>query len=243
MLEDGDFVVINGKIVTDIDLTSVIRAHREEGAIATLVLKENAAREHFSIVETDSRGRITRFAGFPEPIATEACTAEAAAQNTSAPAARNDAAPLMFTGIQVLSPRIFDYVPRSCFSHSTIHVYPRAIEAGEAVMGYVSDGDWYEMSTLSRYLEASLFFMRKRKLAVLSGADCRIEEGASVEASVLWDRVTVESGTRVREAVLGDGVRLPAGAVVERAVVVRRDTVREIEKGEVIGDNVLVPLL
>src|SRR5690349_12281894 len=48
-LADEDFVVINGKIVTDIDLHEAIAAHRKHDAIATLVLRENAVREHFSI--------------------------------------------------------------------------------------------------------------------------------------------------------------------------------------------------
>src|ERR1051325_11732956 len=54
-LMDDDFIVINGKIVTDIDLTAAIREHQARQAMATLILKENAAREHFSIVEIDSR--------------------------------------------------------------------------------------------------------------------------------------------------------------------------------------------
>src|SRR5215210_8023153 len=66
LLADGDFVVINGKIVTNIDLNEAISAHRGNNAIATLVLRENTAREHFSIVEIDVGGRIIRFAGFPE---------------------------------------------------------------------------------------------------------------------------------------------------------------------------------
>ncbi|MFY9608685.1 MAG: nucleotidyltransferase family protein, partial [Blastocatellia bacterium] len=106
-LSDGDFVVINGKIVTDIDLSEAIEAHRRERAIATLVLKENPAREHFSIVEVDQRGWITRFAGFPEP-ASEASAEAAAIART----ARHETPPLRFTGIQVVSARIFDYIPR-----------------------------------------------------------------------------------------------------------------------------------
>ena len=54
-LLDDDFIVINGKIVTDIDLHAAMREHKEHDAIATLVLKENGAREHFSIVEIDAR--------------------------------------------------------------------------------------------------------------------------------------------------------------------------------------------
>jgi NDP-sugar pyrophosphorylase family protein len=241
LLEGDDFVVMNGKVVTDINLSAAISAHRANSAIATLVLRENAAREHFSIVEVDHRGRVSRFAGFPEPAATEAARAEAN-RATAGSVARGDGAPLMFTGIQVLSPRIFDYVPRNCFSHSTIHVYPRAIEEGEAVLGHVAEGNWYEMSTLDRYLEASLLFMSRRGVAVVSGSSCVVEEGALVEDSVLWDRVTIERGAQVRRAVLADGVRIPAGATIERAVVVRRDILDEVERGHVVGDNVIVPL-
>jgi NDP-sugar pyrophosphorylase family protein len=241
-LAGDDFVVINGKIITDIDLSAAIGEHRDHSAIATLVLRENAAREHFSIVEVDNRGWISRFAGFPEPAASEAVTGELALPNQSATVSRTESSPLMFTGIQVLSPRILDYVPRNCFSHSTVHVYPRAMEAGETVLAHVSPANWYEMSTLSRYVEASLLFMSKRGLSVTQGAGCVIEEGASVQDSVLWDRVTVERGARVREVVLADGVRVPAGSVIERAVVVRRALLDEVERGEVVGENVIVPI-
>jgi NDP-sugar pyrophosphorylase family protein len=235
-LAEDDFVVINGKIITDIDLAAAIKEHREHNAIATLVLKENAARAHFSIVEIDHRRWVKRFAGFPEPV-----TAEAAVSPGSG-IVKVETMPLMFTGIQIMSPRIFDYVPRNCFSHSTIHVYPQAIEKGETVLAHLAEGDWYEMSTLDRYLEASQLFMRKQGLPVVEGEGCSIEDGAIVQDCVLWNRVTVEQGARVRNAVLGDGVRVPAGAVIERAVVVRRDIVADIERGEVIGENVIVPL-
>jgi len=241
-LAGEDFVVINGKIVTTIDLNAAVAAHREQSSIATLILKENAAREHFSMVEIDHNSRITRFAGFPEPIATEAFTAEATVSNPGGGVAKIENAPLMFTGIQVLSPKIFDYIPRDCFSHSTIHVYPAAIEKGEVVLAHVSNGDWYEMSTLDRYLQASLLFMRKRGLQLILGSDCTIEDGAVVEDCVLWDGVTVERGARVRNSVLADNVRIPARCSIERAVVVRRDIVDEIERGDVVGENLIVPL-
>jgi NDP-sugar pyrophosphorylase family protein len=240
-LIDDDFVVINGKIITDIDLDAAISAHRGEHALATLVLRENTAREHFSIVEVDERNHITRFAGFPEPVAS-AMDATESASNASGTLTRAEGPPLMFTGIQVLSPRIFDYVPRDCFSHSTIHVYPRAIEAGETLFGYTSPGNWYEMSTLDRYLEASLLFLNKQGLSLATGSGCRIAEDAIVEESVLWDKVTVESGASVRHSVIGEGVRIPAGTEIEGAVVVRREIVREIERGTLFGDNLLVPI-
>lgn len=235
-LLDDDFVVINGKIVTNIDLGEVIANHRERGAIATLVLKENTALEHFSIVEVDERSRITRFAGFPD-LSQKANAVEVSSRDSKPQA---EPAPLMFTGIQVLSPRIFKYIPRNCFSHSTLNVYPQAIAAGETVIGFTSDADWYEMSTLKRYLEAHLRLIKGE--SVITGKNCFIEPGASVEQSVLWDNIKVESGARVSDSVLADGVRIPAGATINRAVVVRRAIVREFEKGEIVGENVVVPL-
>jgi NDP-sugar pyrophosphorylase family protein len=237
-LLDDDFVVINGKIVTNIDLGKVVASHRNSQAIATLVLKENAAREHFSIVEVDEQSRITRFAGFPD-VSQQADAAEASGDFRD-PKSHFETAPLLFTGIQVLSRRIFKYIPRNCFSHSTIHVYPQAIAAGEKVIGLTSNADWYEMSTLQRYLEAHLRLMGSR--SVIFGKNCAIHPGATVEHSVLWDNVKIESGARVSHSVLADDVRIPAGAKINRAVVVRRAVVSQVEKGEIVGDNVIVPI-
>jgi mannose-1-phosphate guanylyltransferase/phosphomannomutase len=231
-LLDDDFVVMNGKVVTDIDLGLAIRVHREREAIATLVLQPNTARQQFSIVETDDRGRITRFGRLPAPVSTVSGDRGGGAEN----------APLMFTGIQVLSPRIFEYIPRERFSHSTIDVYPQAIEAGELVLGHIAPGAWYELSTLDRYLAASLALMGKRGQQVVMGTDCMLADGAQVEDSVLWERVTVGSGARVRRSILADRVRIPPDILIEGSVVVRQDTVRDLERGEVVGENVVVPI-
>src|SRR4029453_10160254 len=64
MLGDETFVVVNGKIITDIDLGAALETHRRERAIATLVLLPNAACEKFSIVKT-AEGMLTGFGGMP----------------------------------------------------------------------------------------------------------------------------------------------------------------------------------
>jgi NDP-sugar pyrophosphorylase family protein len=249
-LLDDDFLVINGKIITNIDLVQAIEEHRKQDAIATLVLRENRALEHFSIVEVDERGWITRFAGFPEVAQSQAASAEPSGNPVTVAPATTEPAPLMFTGIQVLSPRVFQYIPRRGFSHSTVDVYPQAIAAGEAVIGHLSTRDWYEMSTLSRYLEANLRLMNpplgdhagSPPISVVAGADCIIDDDATLQQAVLWDNVTVEAGARVRDCVLGERVLIPANAIIEQAVVVRRELVRNIERGEVVGENLIVPI-
>src|ERR687885_2410571 len=63
---DETFAVVNGKIATDIDLDAALRTHREAEALATLVLRENAARERYSTVEVRD-GHVVGFGGYPPP--------------------------------------------------------------------------------------------------------------------------------------------------------------------------------
>jgi NDP-sugar pyrophosphorylase family protein len=238
-LLDGDtFIVINGKIVTDINLSEALETHRRTGALATLVLLPNTLRERFSVVHTRD-GLITGFGGMPEPLS----------ESDNAPDKDDEAnALLMFTGIQILEPRIFDYIPRGVFSHSTTDVYPQAIAKGERVVAHVTRGMWYELSTIERYLEISLALMAREGRDVEVGEGSLISQGARVSESILWENVRVEEGARVHRAVLADGVRVGAGETIENAAVVRAELVEGVtppEKalpGSVRGSNFVVPL-
>src|SRR5690348_4821565 len=85
--EHQTFLAINGKIITDIDLNAALETHRKSNALATLVLLRNEKRERFGVVNVE-QGRVTGFGGMPEPTNTGEVS-------------------LMFTGIQLLEPRIF----------------------------------------------------------------------------------------------------------------------------------------
>jgi NDP-sugar pyrophosphorylase family protein len=232
LLDCDTFIVINGKLITDIDLTQALATHRETNALATLVLLPNIRRERFSIVET-SDGFVKGFGSIPE---------KSAAGNPGEPA------PYMFTGIQILESRIFDYIPRGVFSHSTSDVYPPAIAKGERIAAHVGEGKWHELSTIQRYLDVSLGLLAEQGASVHAGLRSNIAAGARIDQAIIWDDVTIEAGAVVNHAVLADGVRLGSGEVIENAVVVRADLVRNSKapakalKGELRGDNFVVPL-
>jgi NDP-sugar pyrophosphorylase family protein len=222
------FLAINGKIITDIDLKAALDTHRRTSAIATLVLLPNTRRERFSVVET-SEGRVTGFGGMPDEKA-------------------DGPTPLMFTGIQILEPRIFDYIPRGVFSHSTTDVYPRAIANGEIVAAHVASGRWRELSTLRRYLDISLEMLKEMDQPYSAGANTLISSSAVVTEAILWDGVRISAGARVNRCVLADNVTISENEVIENAVVVRRDLVEgktRPEKalpGDFQGENFVVPL-
>lgn len=230
-LDKETFIVINGKIITDIDLTRALETHRQKNALATLVLKPNLRLERFSEVKITDDGRIAEFAGFPTPNSQ---------LSTPIP-------PLMFTGIHILQPEIFDYIPRGVFSDSVRDVYPRAMVDGKIIAAHIAaEGSWFELSTLPRYLEISLEFLSRESRDVVMGEDCQIDDSAQVVRSVLWKRVHVQSGARLTDCVVGDDVTIPVGTEFSRSVIVRADLAAETERpekalpAEVIGENLVV---
>jgi len=229
LLEGDTFVVVNGKLITDLDLRVALETHRQRKALATLVLLRNPKHERFSVVETRD-GLVSNFGGMPSP--------------SKEPAE----APLMFTGIHILESRIFEYIPRGVFSHSITDVYLPAIAKGERIAAHIARGMWYELSTLRRYLDISLALLHERGEDVYAGRGPSIDREAEVHEAVLWDKVTIEKGAHIHRAVLGDGVRIPANERVEDAVVVRADLMSNITppakalKGHVEGENFVVPL-
>jgi NDP-sugar pyrophosphorylase family protein len=230
LLDRDTFIVVNGKIITDINLHAALETHRRTRALATLVVLPNASCERFSIVKA-KEGTLQGFGGMPD-------AAEFIGKDP----------PLMFTGIQILEPAIFDYIPRSVFSHSTSDVYPQAVAAGERIAVHVAEGNWHELSTLQRYLDISLQLLSQSGADVAMGTDCRISANAEVRQAILWDNVIVEEGARVSRAILADNVRIPAGTIIENAAVVCASLVKGKEppakalKGEFRGDNFVVPL-
>ncbi len=230
LLEGDTFVVVNGKLITDLDLRAALETHRQRKALATLVLLRNPKHERFSVVETRD-GLVSNFGGMP-----------------STSPEPNAEPPLMFTGIHILESRIFEYIPRGVFSHSVTDVYLPAMAKGERIAAHVAEGMWYELSTLRRYLDISLALLRQRGDDVYAGQNPAVDKEAEVHEAVFWDDVTVAKGARVRRAVLGDRVRIPAAEQVEDAVVVRAELVSGMTppekalKGHVKGENFVVPL-
>jgi NDP-sugar pyrophosphorylase family protein len=237
LLQEDTFIVINGKIITDIDLNLALATHRKRKAIATLVLRPNTAREYFREVKIAEDGRIAEFAAFPEP---------GDPQSTI----RNP--PLMFTGIHILEPAIFDYIPQGVFSDSVKDVYPKAMAEGEFIAAHIGKGSWFELSTLERYLTISLEFWQRdernisRAPGLVMGQDCIIDPGAIIERSILWKGVRIERGAKVTECIIADNVVIPEGAAFHRSAIVRADiaassdTPGKAANGELMGDNLVV---
>ena len=201
------FVVINGDILSAVDLQRVLRSHEESGAAVTLVLKDEPL---FNGVTVGSDGRILGFTGGSEQH-------------------------LAFTGIHVLERRLLPEIPADIPS-SIIDCYLRLIARGEKVMAHVVQHEfWREVGSLKGYLQMHEEFFRMTRIPVPGvqvdgkavvdesarlgsgvqvdgmvciGAECALEHGVVIQRSVVWEHVTVESGCSIRDSIIGDGVVL-----------------------------------
>ncbi len=231
LLENETFLIVNGKIITDIDISKAVETHKKSGALATMVLKENPKRERFTEVFVNNN-LVSGFGDFPKTLHSPLSTLDS---------------PLMFTGIHILEPRVFDYIPRGVYSDIVPTFYNPAIKNGEKIAAHITDGSWFELSTIPRYLEICLAMMNGAN--VFKGENCSISEGAQVKDSVIWDDVKIEDGAQLYKTIIADGVKIKRGERFENAAIVRAEMLshsKEIPekalKGYTNGENYVVPL-
>jgi NDP-sugar pyrophosphorylase family protein len=235
-LENGTFLVVNGKIITDIDVREAIETHHRSGAIATMVLQPNVKRERFTEVYAEG-GFLKGFGDFAHPFTEQEIRDPRAA----------DVAPFMFTGIHIFEPRVFEYIPRGVYSDIVPTFYNPALNKGEKIGVHVADGVWHELSTIPRYLDISLAMMKSGD--VHFGHNCVMAGAVSLKDSVIWDDVTIGDGATLYRTIIADGVTIEPGEHFENVAIVRADMVRSCKeipekalKGYIQGDNYVVPL-
>ena len=248
---DETFLVISGDALCDVDLTSLVEAHRAKGAAVTIGLKSVDNPLEFGIVVTDDDGRVERFLEKPSWGQVFSDTIN--------------------TGIYVLEPEVLRHIPTGPYDFST-QLFPLLLEMGRPLYGHVLEGYWQDIGNLEQFRQANFDALDEHVQLELSGlrlrgnvwvseevdinevepvegpafigANCRIADGASIGPySVLSRGVIVREGARVARSVIDAGTYLGRSSVVEGAIVGRgcdlRDHVR-VHEGVAIGDQVTI---
>jgi len=210
-LSDGTFLVISGDALTDIDLTKLVEFHKEKQALVTVCLTRVPDPLEFGITILDEDGRVQRFLEKPTWGQVFSDTVN--------------------TGIYVMEPEVFEYVTAGEPVDWSSEVFPRLIEEGRAVFGYVADGYWEDVGTLASYHKAQADVLEGRVQVDIDGFEISpgiwVAEGAEVDPDAILkgplyvgDYAKVEAGAEVREyTVLGSNVVVRSGAFVHRAIV------------------------
>ncbi|HMK99190.1 MAG TPA: sugar phosphate nucleotidyltransferase [Acidimicrobiales bacterium] len=208
---DERFLVISGDVLTDIDLGAVLEHHDAHGALATIALKAVEDPLEFGIVITREDSSIERFLEKPTWGQVFSDTIN--------------------TGVYVLEPEIFDYIPDGRSVDFSAEVFPAVLAEGRPLQGFVADGYWEDVGTLEAYLRAHKDILDQKVHVQMEGFPLRpgvwLGKGADVHPTaevsgpaVIGDNCAVGPGAKVGEyCVIGANVQVAENAVLQRTVV------------------------
>ncbi len=220
------FVVLNGDVLNDMDLSAQVEQHERTGAKATLALIAVEDTESYGVVPTDAEGRVEDFL-----------------EKSGEPAPTNR----INAGAYVLEADVIDAIPPGRAVSFEREVFPQLV--GDGLFGYDAAGYWVDIGTPERYLEATYDLLAGRVASTLPprdetgsligagcltagahigpqsvlGSHCSVGSDSMVERSVLHDGVIVGADCLIRESVLARGVRAGNGVRVEPGAIVGSD--------------------
>jgi mannose-1-phosphate guanylyltransferase len=224
---DDRFLALNGDVLTDLDLSALLRAHQERGAAATIALHPVEDASAYGLVHSGERGEVLEFLEK---------TGERAPGEVNA-------------GMYALERSALELVPPGESVSIERDVFPRLV--GNGLHGLRLDGYWMDIGTPERYLQASWDILEGRVrtrvepsaqgVLVAAGAEvadgaeigpravlghgCRIAAGAEVRESVLLDGCVVGEDARVLRSILAPGAEVAGGAAIEDAVAAANERV------------------
>jgi NDP-sugar pyrophosphorylase family protein len=234
--------VLNGDVLTDLDLTALLAAHEAAGAGATIYLTPVENPTAYGLVELEADGRVRRFLEKPgwEEVTTNTINA----------------------GVYVLERELLELIPKGVPYSMEREFFPLLLERGVRFRGFVAAGYWLDIGTPAKYLQAQQDLLTGRfrahveppgdkgpagwihptaRLAtgaqlrgpVAIGPDCEVEAGATVgPGAVLGAGTRVRAGAQIDTAVLWEAVDVGAQAHLSGCLVGR---------GVAIGDHARVP--
>ena len=241
-------VVFNGDILTDIDLTGVIKTHRARKADATILLTPVEDPSKFGLVESGTNGEVLRFLEKPSPDT----LAQLKTRNINA-------------GIYVLEPSILDLIPPGENRSFEYDVFPTIIEQRRPFFADIlQDAYWRDVGTPASYLAAHHDFL-SGKIKSFFAADPSVSDIATTadidKVSVIGEGCVIKPHAQIRNSVLGPGVHVEEkasiansviwahtriggaaemdGAVVGRSCYIGRNCV--VGPGAVLGDKTSLP--
>ncbi|HJV08653.1 MAG TPA: nucleotidyltransferase family protein, partial [Acidimicrobiales bacterium] len=160
------FLVVNGDILTDLDIEAMVAFHDERGAEATISLAMVADPSAFGLVPIDDRGKVAAFVEKPAPGTVGESYINA--------------------GTYVLEPSVLDHIPEGRRVSIERQVFPILAAAG-SLYGFASSGYWTDTGTPLQYLQAQLALIDGRRPGPPA-------PGAHQDAAGVWTIGDTEAG-------------------------------------------------
>ena len=193
------FFIVNGDTLTTVDLRSLAASHESSGALVTMALTPNHQPERYGGVKLDGRNAVV---GFPKK--------------------GSPAQSYHFVGVQVAHAEAFLPLEEGRPLNTVGAVYDELIgRCPGAIVGSVSEADFWDVGTPGDYLRTSLAFAAAESGGNLRpGLGSRIDPAADIGGSIVWDDVTIGPGCKLRDCIVADGVQVPHDAAYSKQILV-----------------------
>jgi mannose-1-phosphate guanylyltransferase len=219
---DETFVVVNGDVLSDVDVAELVAFHRERGAEGTLHLTAVDNPSAFGVVVADAIGRVERFVEKPAP--------------------GTEPSNLINAGTYVLEPSVLDRIPAGRKVSVERETFP-AMVADRTLFARATQDYWLDTGQPALFLQANLDALDAvrrfvRAAAIADGAE--VDDRAEVRHSLVGPGCAVGPSARVVDSVLLPGAVVDAGASVVGSIVAGRVGADALLEGCVIGAEAVV---
>ena len=238
--KEEPFLVVNGDIVSNIDIRAMLALHRQKKADATIALVSVLDASPYGSVSMNSNGVVRKFD-----------------EKSGVLSARS----LVNAGVYVLSPRVADSIPAGRSVSLERDVFPKLVRNGR-MQAWVHYGFWYDVGRITEYVRTNKELLQKQEVEagelgddkekgshivrpVYLGTKARLGVGARVgPLTILSDNVTVGDEAIVRNSIVFEETTIGEKAIVEDAVIGERVVIgrgSRIGRGSIIAGQLSIP--
>ncbi len=241
--------MLNGDIVTDLDITAMLDCHRQSKAKITIALTPVDDPTSYGLIETDARDRVVKF--LEKPSWSQVTTN------------------MINAGTYIMEPDVMAYIPSQTKFSFERELFPLFLERDEPIYAYPSAAYWIDIGTPEKYLRLNIDLLSGKssqysfpsgekviigkqchvhptalisgpavignnctigqrvrlKGPVVIGSGCVILDDAAITETIMWQAVNIGKQAKVKGSVIANNCRLDDGSIVEDSV---------------LGDNVTV---
>lgn len=216
------FIVVNGDVLTDLDIGDLVSRHAAAGAEGTIALHPVDDPSAYGVVATDDDGRVLTFVEKPP--------------RGSAPSN------LINAGTYVLEPSVLNRIEPGVRVNVEREVFP-TMAADGGLFAWDGHCYWIDAGTPSSYLQANLDIVNGTRPSDSPATHPSAKVAGRIDQSVVGSDVVIEAGAAVVRSVLLPGAVVRAGARVVESLIGSRATVGEgavVEGHSIVGDDVAV---
>jgi len=203
---DDTFIVVNGDVLTDLDVSALWNFHRGHGGDGTIALTPVDDPSRFGVVPIDAEGRVIEFVEKP-PAGT-------------APTNWVNA------GTYVLEPSVLNRIDDGRRVSIERETFP-ALAASHSLFAVQSNAYWLDAGTPASYLQAQLDIIDGLRGVSEASVhpDATLHSDTEIDHSVVMAGATVEAGATLRGSVVLPGARIGMGTTVIDSIIGSRATI------------------